>query len=88
MYVLEYCTYRLRAYGYRPRYHPAVGRGALSFSPRPQPTAHARLKWTQGATELRSHTTATSSAGGNQTKSEKNDVNPIKDGTRLVQEVQ
>lgn len=90
MYVLEYYTYHLRAYGYRPRYHPSMGRKGLSFSSRWQPTVHAGLKWTQGVTELRSHTTPTSLVGGNQTKtaSGKKDMNPIKSQMRLVQEVQ
>lgn len=90
MYMLEYYTYHLRAYGYRPRYRPAVGHKGLSFSPRSQPTVHTGLKWTQGTTEGRSHTTPTSSVGGNQTKIDtgKNDMNPVAGQMRLVQEVQ
>lgn len=90
MYVLEYYTYHLRAYGYRPRYLPAVGHKGLSFSLRSQPTVHTGLKWTQSGTTLRSHTTPASFVGGNQTKTDagKRDVNPIKGQVRLAQEVQ
>lgn len=90
MYVLEYYTYYLRAYGYRPRYRPSVGRKGLSFSPPWQPTVHTGLKWTQGATELRSHSAPTSLVGGNQTKSDSggNGVNLIKGQMQRVQGVQ
>lgn len=79
MYVLEYYTYHLRAYGYRPRYQPAVGHKGLSFSLRSQPTVHTGLKWTQSGTALRSHTTPASFVGGNQTKTDsgKHDVNEV-----------
>ncbi|TNM87106.1 hypothetical protein fugu_007336 [Takifugu bimaculatus] len=71
MYVLEYYTYHLRAHGYRPRYRPSVGQKGLSFSPRPQSTVHTGPKWTQGSTDGRSHTTPSSVAEGNRTRTEK-----------------
>lgn len=71
MYVLEYYTYHLRAYGYRPRYRPSVGQKGLSFSPRSQPTVHTGPKWVQGSTDGRNHTTPSSVAEGNQTRTEK-----------------
>lgn len=86
MYVLEYYAYHLRAYGYRPRYHPSVGQKGLNFSPRSQPTVRTGPKWTQGLMDGRSHTTPSSVPEGNQTRTDsgKNEVNTIKAQARLV----
>lgn len=70
MYTLEYYTYHLRAYGYRPRYRPSFGQRGLSFRSVSQPTVTARLKGIQEATDGRSYAPSAFPVSGNQTRTE------------------
>lgn len=66
MYTLEYYTYHLRAFGYRPRYRPALGR-ALRHGPASVTPSVARV---QRATDGRNHSASAVSVGRNETNAE------------------
>lgn len=67
MYVMEYYTYHLRAYGYIPRYQPSLRHG-LNVSPHSQTAVTAGLKAVRGVKDGKNRTTVAFSLNGNQTK--------------------
>lgn len=69
MYVMEYYTYHLRAYGYIPRYQPSLRHG-FNVSPHSQTAVTAGLKAVQGVKDGKNRTTVAFSLSGNQTKEE------------------
>lgn len=68
MYTLEYYTYHLRAYGYRPRYRPSPGRKSLGLSASPRSAALTGPKDVEVATEVWSHMTLAAAIRANRSK--------------------
>ncbi|XP_030223737.1 glycoprotein-N-acetylgalactosamine 3-beta-galactosyltransferase 1-A [Gadus morhua] len=76
MYTLEFYTYHLRAYGYRPRYQPPGPRGLVRGAPPPTGTPPLRLNGTEkdqgkkNNSRSMSHTTSDFTGNGSPGKTE------------------